>query len=161
MTEVQIAVLTSQHGDNLLKSYEEVYSSKEEVQAFYGRFLENGWALGSWKNGELVGMLTWAPREAVTHGLAEIIDFWVKPEERRKGIGAKLLDTALTRMEQYYTRFGAALRKVMLFTGATERYRAARTLYEKRGFRVVVKIPRNALDNPDGEELLYVLRVRT
>lgn len=101
--------------------------------------------------------LTWMPREAAKHGLAEIIDFWVKAEERRKGIGGKLIDHAVVQMQIYYQRFGAALRKIMLFTGTTDRYLAARTLYKKKGFRVVAKIPRNALDNPDGDDLLYVL----
>lgn len=159
MAKMQIVLLTSQHRDEFFKAYEEVYSSREEVQTFYGRFLEKGWALGAWKNGELAGVLTWTPREAAKHGLAEIVDVWVTPEERRKGIGGKLLDSALVIMQQYYQRFGATLQKVMLFTEASDRYLAARTLYEKKGFHVVATIPRDALDNPDDEELLYVLQI--
>lgn len=109
-------------------------SSKEEVEAFYGRFVQNGWVSAAWKNGELVGVLTWAPREAVKHGLAEILDFWVRMEDRRQGVGGKLADHAILPMQSYYRRFGAKLNKVMLFAGASEKYLAARDLYEKRDF---------------------------
>jgi len=161
MSEIEILSVKPEHRSSFLKAYEKVYSSREEAEAFYGSFLENEWISTAWKNSKLVGVLTWMPREAAKRGLAEIIDIWVKAEERRKGVGGRLINHAVVQMRQYYHRFGSNLRKVMLFTGAMERYRAARTLYEKRGFRVVVKIPRNALDNPDGEELLYVLRVQT
>ncbi|MFQ6064400.1 MAG: hypothetical protein ACE5L6_02890 [Candidatus Bathyarchaeia archaeon] len=45
------------------------------MRVFYGRFWENGWISGASKNGGLIGFLTWTPREAVKHGLAEIVDF--------------------------------------------------------------------------------------
>ena len=159
LAKVQIDVLTSKHQTEFFKAYEKVYSSREEVKAFYGRFMQNGWISGAWKNGELIGVITWAPREAAEHGLAEIMDFWVRAEERRKGIGGKLIDHALLQMQRYYEHFGAALNKVMVFTGASERFLAARNLYEKKGFRVVATIPKNALDNPYSDDLLYVLQM--
>jgi len=159
LVEVQITVLTPKHRTEFLKAYEKVYSSREEVETFYGRFVQNGWISVAWKNGELIGVLTWAPREAVKHGLAEIVDFWVLAGERRKGIGGKLIDHALLQMKRYYKRFGATLNKVMLFTGNADRFLAARRLYEKKGFRVVATIPKNALDNPYGEDLLYVSQI--
>jgi len=159
LVKVQISVLTPKHQKKFLKAYERVYSSREEVKTFYGRFIENGWVSVARKNEELIGVLTWAPREAVKHGLAEIVDFWVKSEERRKGIGEQLIDHALLQMQRYYERFGATLNKVMLFTGTADRFLAARHLYEKKGFRVVTTIPKNALDNPYGEDLLYVLQI--
>jgi len=45
-----------------------VFSSRKEVETFYNRFIENGWISGAWKNGELIGVLSWTPREAVKHG---------------------------------------------------------------------------------------------
>jgi len=159
LVEVQISVLTPKHRTRFLKAYERVYSSREEVETFYGRFIQNGWISVARKNEELIGVLTWAPREAVKHGLAEVVDFWVRTEERRKGIGEKLIDHALLQMKRYYEHFGATLDKVMLFTGTTDRFLAARNLYEKKGFRVVATIPKNALDNPYGEDLLYVLQI--
>ncbi|MDH5449181.1 MAG: GNAT family N-acetyltransferase, partial [Candidatus Bathyarchaeota archaeon] len=95
----------------------------------------------------------------VKHGLTEIIDLWVRVEERRKGIGGKLIDHAIIQMEQYYKSHGVILSKVMLFTGASDRFLAARNLYEKKRFRVVATIPKNALDNPYGDDLLYVLQI--
>ena len=159
LVRVQISVLTPKHQTEFFKAYEKVFSSREEVETFYGRFVENGWVSGALKDGELVGVLTWAPREAVKHGLAEIVDFWVRAEERRKGIGRKLIDHALFQMQRYYKRFGAKLKKIMLFTGVVDRFLAARNLYEKKGFRVVATIPKNALDNPYGDDLLYVLEI--
>lgn len=157
--KLQISVLTSKYQSAFFKAYEKVYSSREEVETFYGRFIQNGWISAAWKVEELVGVSTWAPRKTVKDGLAEIVDFWVKAEERRKGIGGKLIDHALIQMQQYYERFGATLNKVMLFTGGIKRYLVARNLYEKKGFQVVATIPKNALNNPHGDELLYVLQV--
>ena len=57
--------------------------------------------------------------------------------------------------------FGSKLQRVMLFTGATEKYSAARALYKKRGFYVIATIPRGTLDNPYSDELLYVLQIST
>jgi len=159
LVEVQISVLTPKHRTEFFKAYEKVYSSREEVETFYDRFVQNGWISVAWKNGELIGVLTWAPREAVKHGLAEIMDFWVKAEEQGKGIGGKLTDHAILQMKRYYKRFGATLNKIMLFTGNADRFLAARHLYEKKGFRVVATIPKNSLDNPYGEDLLYVLQI--
>jgi len=159
LTAVNVEVVTLQHQSEFLKIYQQVYSSKEEAETFYRRFLENGWVSGAWKSEELIGVVTWMPREDAKHGLAEIIDFWVKTEERRKGIGRKLIDHAICQMQMYYQRFGATLRKVMLFTEKTDRFLAARTLYEKKGFQVVARIPRNAINNPDGDDLLYVLEI--
>lgn len=156
---MHVEAVTVKHQREFLQVYERVFSSKEEVKVFYCRFLENGWVSGAWKNGDLVGVLIWMPREAAKHGLAEIMDFWVKAEERGKGIGGKLIDHAIAQMQLYYQRFGSALRKVMLFTGTVSRYLAARTLYEKKGFHVVVTIPRDSLDNPHGDDLLYVLQI--
>jgi len=159
LTAAHIDVVTPRHQTEFFKAYEHVYSSKQEAETYYGRFLENGWVSGAWKNTELIGVLTWTPREEAKHGLAEIIDLWVKAEERQKGIGGKLIDHSIIQMQKYFQRFGATLRKVMLFTGTADRFLAARSLYEKKGFRVVTRIPRNALDNPDEDYLLYALGI--
>jgi ribosomal protein S18 acetylase RimI-like enzyme len=158
---VRIRCVTPQDKDSFFEAYRGVYSSKEEAEAFYCRFLENGWISGAWKNRKLIGVLAWTPRESVKNGLAEIIDIWVNKEERGKGIGRKLIDHALEQMKQYYQRFGSKLQRVMLFTGATEEYSAARALYEKKGFHIIATIPRGVLDNPYGNELLYVLQIST
>jgi len=159
LIDVQINTIEPKHQTEFFNAYERVFSSRGEVETFYGRFLENGWISGAWKNEELLGVLSWTPREAVKYGLAEIVDIWVRVEDRRKGIGGKIIDHAIIQMEQYYKRFGATLSKVMLFTGASDEFHAARTLYEKKRFRVVATIPKNALDNPYGDDLLYVLQI--
>ena len=159
MSEIEILSVKPEHRSSFLKAYEKVYSSREEAEAFYGSFLENGWISTAWKNSKLVGVLTWMPREAAKCGLAEIIDIWVKAEERRKGVGGRLINHAVVQMRQYYHRFGSNLRKVMLFTGASNRYLAARKLYEKKGFQIVATVPSDTLDNPKYVEFLYVLQL--
>lgn len=158
---MKIRCVSHQDKDEFFEAYRGVYASREEAEAFYGRFIENGWISGAWKKGKLVGVCAWFPRETVKNGLAEIIEIWVNAKERGKGIGGKLIDHAIEQMKRYYQRFGSKLRRVMLFTGATEEYSAARALYEKKGFRVVAAIPRDTLDNPYGDELLYVLQINS
>ncbi|UCG37233.1 MAG: GNAT family N-acetyltransferase [Candidatus Bathyarchaeota archaeon] len=157
--KVKIGLLTPESQEEFFRIYEKVFSSRREVETFYGRFITNGWISGAWKDGELIGILAWAPREAANNGLAEIVDLWVKAEERRKGTGGKLIEDAIVRMRRYYKRFGAVLSKVMLFTGASGNFLAARKLYEKKGFRVVATIPKDALDNPYGNDFLCALQL--
>lgn len=159
LVDAQINTIEPKHQIEFFKAYEEVFSSIREVKTFYSRFIENGWISGAWKKGELIGVLSWTPREAVKNGLVEIVDLWVRAEERRRGVGGRLIDHAIIQMEQYYKSFGATLNKVMLFTGASDRFLAARNLYEKKRFQVVATIPKNALDNPYGDDLLYVLQM--
>ncbi|MEM2975173.1 MAG: GNAT family N-acetyltransferase [Candidatus Bathyarchaeia archaeon] len=154
-----IRVVTRRFEEEFFKAYEGVYASRAEVKAFYGGFLDNGWVSGAWKDGKLIGVLAWFPRESVKNGLAEILELWVASGERRKGVGEKLVDHAVGQMKRYYRRFGAELRKVMLFTGSTEEFSAARALYEKKGFRKVATVPKDVLDNPYGDEYLYVLQM--
>jgi ribosomal protein S18 acetylase RimI-like enzyme len=157
--EVRIQTVTRRYRDEFFKAYEGVYSSREEAKAFYNRFLENGWISCAWKKDKLVGVLAWTPRETVKNGLAEIVEIWVTIEERGKGIGERLIDHALKKMQKYYHRFGCELQKVMLFTGGSDEFSAARALYEKKGFRAVATIPQCVLDNPYGVDLLYVLQI--
>lgn len=159
MNEIEISVVRPEHRDSFLKAYEKVYSSREEAEAFYSGFLENGWISAAWKDSGLVGVLTWMPREAAKHGLAEIIDFWVKAEERRKGVGGRLLDHAIAEMQKYYRNFNSKLRRVMLLTGASKKYLAARKLYEKTGFQIAATIPPDILNSPQYEEFLYILQL--
>ena len=159
--KVRIQAVTRQHQDEFFKAYEGVYSSRKEAKAFYSRFLDNRWISGAWKDGKLIGVLAWTPREAVKNRLAEIVEVWVKAEERGKGFGGKLVDHALKQMKRYYRRFGSELQKVMLFTGGTDEFSAAKALYEKKGFCIVATIPRSFLDNPYGDDLLYVLQIAT
>lgn len=159
MSGIKIALVKLKHRSIFLKAYENIYSSRKEVEMFYKRFLENEWISGAWKNSELVGVLTWMPRETAKNELAEIVDLWVKAEERRKGIGGRLIDHALAQMRQYYQYFGFTVRRVMLFTGASEKYLAARNLYEKKGFKIVATIPPNTLNNSPNAEFLYVLQL--
>ncbi len=159
MNEIEFSLVGPARRSSFLDAYETVFSSRREAEAFYGGFLENGWISAAWKDSGLVGVLTWMPREAAKHGLAEIIDFWVKAEERRKGVGGRLLDHAIAKMRQYYQDFNSKLRRVMLFTGASKRYLAARKLYEKKGFQISATIPPDRLDNPRYKEFLYVLQI--
>ncbi len=159
LVDVQINTLKPKLQAEFYRAYEKVFSSRKEVETFYRRFVENGWVSVAWKNRALIGVSTWAPREAVTHGLAELVDLWVKVEERRKGIGGKLIDHTILQMKRYYKSFEATLNKVMLFTGASDKFLAARNLYKKKGFQVVAAIPKDALDNPYCDDLLYVLQI--
>ncbi len=106
MSNIKLALVGLKHRSSFLNVYKNVYSSKKEARKFFGRFLENGWVSGAWKNSELVGVLIWMPREAAKHGLAEIVDLWVKEEERRRGIGGGLVDHALAQMKEYCRNFG-------------------------------------------------------
>lgn len=54
---VHVDVLTLRDQSRFVKAYERVYSSQEEAQTFYSKFLENGWVSGAWKNRELIGVL--------------------------------------------------------------------------------------------------------
>jgi len=81
---------------------------------------------------------------------AEVLNLAVAPEERRHGLGARLLEAALAQLE------AAGVREVWLEVRETNR--AAQNLYQRRGFAAVGRRPRY-YKNPREDALVYRLRL--
>jgi ribosomal protein S18 acetylase RimI-like enzyme len=62
--------------------------------------------------------------------------YWIKVDEAasRKGVGGRLLEF----MEEFVAREGA--RRIYVETSSTEPYQAARSFYEKHGYRIVCSL---------------------
>jgi [ribosomal protein S18]-alanine N-acetyltransferase len=90
------------------------------------------------RRGKICGYLLSCLRGAA----AELISVAVAPEDRGKGAGSALLDSVLRRLR----RRGA----VRLHLMVRVRNRAARSLYEKYGFRRVRRVPAYYEDGADG-----------
>ena len=58
LVDVQINTIEPEHQAEFFKAYEKVFSSRKEVETFYGRFIGNGWISGAWKHGELIGVVS-------------------------------------------------------------------------------------------------------
>lgn len=94
---IRIRCLSNEDREEFFGTYIGVYSSREEAEAFYSRFLDNGWISGAWKNGKLIGVCAWFPREAVKNGLAEIIRFGLMWRNAERGLAESLLIMPLSR----------------------------------------------------------------
>lgn len=102
------------------------------------------------KNGRERAELVW--RLATGHTV-EITEFGIyNPNDRRHGLGAKLLKAALEEMRSFLEKQGKALRCVYLFCEETNKI--ARTFYEKQGFTLGAVL-KNFYH--DGDAALYVL----
>ncbi len=73
------------------------------------------------------------------HRLAEIVDFWIDENFRRRGLGEKLLRSVIEDMKELFEGHRYPLRKVLVTTG--EDNIPARNLYEKIGSRDLLRCP--------------------
>lgn len=102
---------------------------------------------------EIIGVLFWRVNEEKHHGIVVIEDFWVDEKHRRKGIGEKLLRTAIEDAKKLFESSGYVLRRVLVTTA--EDNVPARKLYEKVGFEKSAEL--KDLFGKGETELIYIL----
>ncbi len=81
---------------------------------------------------EIVGVLQWSVKEDPNLGVCEFEEVHIKVGFRRKGIGSKLVEFAVSSVSDYFEKKGLSARRIFLFVA--KKNKAARTLYEKKGF---------------------------
>lgn len=147
--------------ENDVESLIEIYSSphlyhnREEANWFVKSFFDYHHIRLIQYEGKVIGALFWNVMEEKHHGLTEIVDFWIDENFRRKGLGEKLLRSAIEDMKQLFAAHRFPLRKVLVTTG--EDNVPARRLYEKIGFQKSAALP--DLFAQGQTELIYVLTV--
>jgi ribosomal protein S18 acetylase RimI-like enzyme len=90
--------------------------------------------LSCWEGSELVGFACYG-REALTQGTWDLFWVCVSGAARRKGAGRALLSEVQRHAEREHVRL------VVIYTSSTEKYTAARRLYESLGFTRTAVIP--------------------
>jgi ribosomal protein S18 acetylase RimI-like enzyme len=111
---------------------------------------------GAFVDKQLAGILAVIrPERAKLRHCVELAGMYVAPEYRRRGLGAALVDRALIHAHSL-----PGVRQVKL--GVNANNRAARSLYQSRGFvRVGVEPEALCIDGRYYDEEMYVLRVPT
>ncbi len=130
-----------------------LYHNREEASWFVRSYFDYHHVKVVKHPGKVIGALFWNVVEEKHHGLTEIGDFWIDEIFRRKGLGEKLLRTAIEDMEQFFGEGDHVLRKVMVTTG--EDNESARKLYEKVGFEKVAVLADLFVNGEN--ELVYTL----
>lgn len=133
-----------------------LYHNKEDATWFVKSFFDYHHIKIVRSNGEIIGALFWRVNEEKHQGIVIIEDFWIDEKFRRKGLGEKLLRTALKDAEEYFQKYGFALRKVLVTTAAQNT--PARRLYEKVGFVKCAEL--KDLFGLGETELIYILTLR-
>ncbi len=147
--------------ENDVESLIEIYSSpdlyhnREEANWFVKSFFDYHHIKLVQYEGKVIGALFWNVMEEKHHGLAEIVDFWIDENFRRRGLGEKLLRSVIEDMKQLFAGHGYPLRKVLVTTG--EDNIPARKLYEEMGFQKSAALPH--LFAQGETELVYILTI--
>ena len=132
-----------------------LYHNREEANWFVKSFFDYHHITLVKHQGDVIGALFWNVREEKHHGLTEVVDFWIHENFRRKGLGEKLLRSAIEDMKHLFAAHHFPLRKVLVTTG--EDNVPARKLYEKVGFQKSAALP--DLCAPGETELVYILTI--
>jgi ribosomal protein S18 acetylase RimI-like enzyme len=90
--------------------------------------------ISCWEGSELVGFACYG-REALTQGTWDLFWICVSGAARRKGVARTLLSEVQRCAEQEHVRL------IVIYTSSTEKYTAARRLYETQAFRRTAVIP--------------------
>jgi len=143
--------------DSLIEIYSapHLYHNQEEASWFVKSFYDYHHIKVVKHTGRIVGVLFWNVVEEMHHGLTEIVDLWISEHLRRRGLGERLLRSAIEDMKQLLEKDGYVLRKVMVTTG--EDNDPARKLYEKVGFEKSAIL--EDLFAEGENELVYILTV--
>lgn len=153
----QIADIDENDVDSLIKIYSSphLYHNREEASWFVKSFYDYHHIKLVRHEGNVVGALFWNVMEEKHHGLAEIVDFWIDKNFRRRGLGEKILLTVIEDMKRLFASHHYPLRKVLVTTGDDNT--PARKLYEKIGFQKSASLP--DLFAQGETELVYILTI--
>jgi len=152
---IQITDINQNDVESLIAIYSQpdLYHNREEASWFVKSFFDYHHIKLVKHEGNLVGALFWNVVEEKHHGLTEIRDFWIDESFRRKGLGERLLRSAIEDMKRLFADHNFALQKVMVTTGDDNL--PARKLYEKVGFQQCAAL--RDLFAKGETELIYIL----
>jgi len=141
--------------ESLMKIYSspDLYHSRKEASWFIKSYLNYHHIKVIRHGHRIIGAIFWNSVEEKHHGIANVQDLWVDNSFRRKGLGEKLLRSAIEDMKELYSDNHYSLRKILVTTG--ENNKPARNLYEKVGFRMTAALP--DLFALGENELVYIL----
>ena len=134
----------------------DVVHATEHMPDHYRRYID-GWRAVRLidAEGEIRGELVW---RYATGNSVEITEFGIfNEDERRHGLGTRLLEAALRDMQGFAQQIQRPIRLVYLFTET--RLGAARAFYEARGFHLCAELP-DFYEEPGGC-VMYALKLGT
>jgi len=152
---IQITDVSQNDVESLIAIYSQpdLYHNREEASWFVKSFFYYHHVKLVKYEGNLVGALFWNVVEEKHHGLTEVRDFWIDESFRRRGLGERILRSAIKDMKRLFAENDFVLRKVMVTTGDDNV--PARKLYEKVGFQQSAALP--DLFARGETELIYIL----
>lgn len=136
-----------------LLSWVEHYKVRSIAQNRVDCYLSHNFTIVAKDKEKIVGTLQWYVKEDPTAGVVEFEEIFVSEGYRGHGIGFSLLDYAIGSVKDYFAEIKIKPRKIFLFV--SKENKAARGLYEKRGFKLIAEL--NDLFSDKGVELFYCL----
>ena len=102
---------------------------------------------------KIVGTLQWYVKEDPNAGVVEFEEVHVLENYRGKGIGSSMVKQAIQSVKSYFAKIDIKPRRIFLFV--SKKNKIARSLYEKRGFKLIAEL--NDLFSENSVELFYCL----
>ena len=155
----QVSNAKKSDAEGLTKIYSspDLYHNRKEASWFVKSYLDYHHVKVVRHGHRIIGALFWNSVEEKHHGITNVQDLWIEESFRRKGMGEKLLQSAVEDMKKLYSSHRYRLRKVFVTTG--ENNKPARNLYEKVGFRLTAKLPDFFAKGEN--ELVYILTLNS
>lgn len=153
--QIEIVDATRRDVDKLIEIYSapHLYHTKEEASRYVKSFFDYHHIKVVKADGTVVGVLFWQVESEKHHGIIVIGDLWIEEKFRSRGLGEKLLRTAISDAVTIFEKDGFVLRKVLVTTA--EDNVPARRLYEKIGFQKCAVL--KDLYEQGENELVYIL----
>jgi ribosomal protein S18 acetylase RimI-like enzyme len=115
----RISNATRSDVESLIEIYcsPDLYHNRKEASRFVKSYLDYHHAKVVRHGRRIIGAIFWNSVEKKHHGIANVQDLWIEESFRRKGLGEKLLRSAIEDMKELYSNHRYPLRKVLVTTG--------------------------------------------
>ena len=131
------------------------FKSEEENKNRVDCYLSHNHTILAETEKDIIGVVQWHIKEDPNVGVAELEQVFVREKYRAKGIGTKLINYAIQKIDDSFKMLKIKPRRIFLFT--SEDNMIARRMYEKLGFKKQCAVGDLFLNNKN--ELFYIFNL--
>ena len=154
MSDIKITLATERDKEQLLEYFKH-YKVEEIIENRIDSYLSHNFTVVAKDQDKIVGVLQWYIKENPQAGVVEFEEVHVLDNYRGRGIGSSIVKFAIQTVRDYFKKIDINPRKIFLFVSKDNK--AAKTLYEKYGFKFISEV--DDLFSDDEIESFYSLNL--